>query len=510
MGENVPLPTGRITVRVSGAPAIRGLALDGSDRAAGPLLAPGAAGAVPGVVDITHDTVTLDPAAMPPAVQRLLVIAAVASTGTPMVGEILTGVTGPAGEVADYACTAPGIVRSLVLVEVYRRGTEWKLRAVGQGFAGGLPELLAHHGARPADVTAAATPMPAAQPAASAGSAEPPAPMLPPGTTPADRQVRVLQGVFQDAARSTAGFRSSMDFARTRRDRELEELLADPRMRDPQDPARLEVDRRYDDLVMQATSSHMRDIDQLRTELAELDPQLPPQLAPWGGRSWQEPPGARPDGGMRVGELTLEEAPELRVPLVVPLPLYRPLHVDGPDEAALMMTLGLIIRLLAGSPPGGTRVQLCDAEGSLSTALAGGPIRPVLAGTPASDEDGMLAVLRRLEQRADLFDMARDAGAADALPPDVWTGRVLLVLSDLFPGTTADQALLDRVLRPGSGVSLLMVGRVHPPESLHALRLPATDGGSLTDGWVGLEWSFRPDPGPGDPELAATLLRRLA
>lgn len=35
---------------------------------------------------------------------------------------------------------------AMILGEVYRHGAEWKFRAVGQGFKGGLGPLAAHFG----------------------------------------------------------------------------------------------------------------------------------------------------------------------------------------------------------------------------------------------------------------------------------------------------------------------------------------------------------------------------
>jgi tellurium resistance protein TerD len=35
---------------------------------------------------------------------------------------------------------------ALIFGEVYRNGTEWKFKAVGQGFAGGLAALAREHG----------------------------------------------------------------------------------------------------------------------------------------------------------------------------------------------------------------------------------------------------------------------------------------------------------------------------------------------------------------------------
>ena len=36
--------------------------------------------------------------------------------------------------------------KALILGEIYRRAGEWKFKAVGQGFSGGLPALAEHYG----------------------------------------------------------------------------------------------------------------------------------------------------------------------------------------------------------------------------------------------------------------------------------------------------------------------------------------------------------------------------
>jgi hypothetical protein len=66
------------------------------------------------------------------------------------------------------AGTAGRSEAALILGELYRRGGEWKFRAVGQGFAGGLGPLARHFGVdveQSAPPPVAAVPQPTAQPA---------------------------------------------------------------------------------------------------------------------------------------------------------------------------------------------------------------------------------------------------------------------------------------------------------------------------------------------------------
>jgi tellurium resistance protein TerD len=50
-------------------------------------------------------------------------------------------------ELARYDLTEDSSTETaLIFGELYRHGSDWKFRAVGQGFAGGLGPLAAHHG----------------------------------------------------------------------------------------------------------------------------------------------------------------------------------------------------------------------------------------------------------------------------------------------------------------------------------------------------------------------------
>ncbi|MEW3821624.1 TerD family protein, partial [Pseudomonas aeruginosa] len=49
-------------------------------------------------------------------------------------------------EVASYTITGLDLESAVVALELYRRQGAWKVRAVGQGYAGGLAELFADQG----------------------------------------------------------------------------------------------------------------------------------------------------------------------------------------------------------------------------------------------------------------------------------------------------------------------------------------------------------------------------
>ncbi|MCH5641269.1 MULTISPECIES: TerD family protein [unclassified Gordonia (in: high G+C Gram-positive bacteria)] len=65
----------------------------------------------------------------------------------------------------------------VITVELYRRGSDWKVRAVGQGYAGGFADLVRDHGVSVDDQPAAPTPPPA-PPAYTPPQPPPPAPEI--------------------------------------------------------------------------------------------------------------------------------------------------------------------------------------------------------------------------------------------------------------------------------------------------------------------------------------------
>lgn len=74
----------------------------------------------------------------------------------------------------------------VVAVEIYRRGSDWKVRAIGQGYAGGFADLVRDHGVSVDDEPASAPPPPP-PPAAPAYTPPPPPPPAynqPPAYTP--------------------------------------------------------------------------------------------------------------------------------------------------------------------------------------------------------------------------------------------------------------------------------------------------------------------------------------
>ncbi|MGI8592570.1 MAG: TerD family protein [Nakamurella sp.] len=71
----------------------------------------------------------------------------------------------------------------VIVVEVYRRGTDWKIRAVGQGYAGGLADLITDHGVSVDDASTSA-PTPSAPPSVAAQPVAPAVPRRPVASPP--------------------------------------------------------------------------------------------------------------------------------------------------------------------------------------------------------------------------------------------------------------------------------------------------------------------------------------
>lgn len=195
-GANAPLPAAQtVTVRLaaaSGHADLIALLLDANGRADGdngvvlfsqPVSAGGAVS-----LDLATDTVTVSLASLPAAVERVLIVAqADGSTDVTHCGTLTATVSADGAPAAEAAFSALPAVATLQLVELYRRGGQWKVRALGDGYAGGLAKLLTVHGV---DVTDAPAPTPPAPPAAAPAVAKPsferPAPPTAPAAPPVD------------------------------------------------------------------------------------------------------------------------------------------------------------------------------------------------------------------------------------------------------------------------------------------------------------------------------------
>ncbi|WP_019069209.1 CAP domain-containing protein [Streptomyces hokutonensis] len=166
-GGNLPLPGGAMTLRVPGPFDVSALITDESGKVGGDAdfvfyNQPTVTGA-----RLQGDTLTVDPARLRAGAARVTVVVSPADPGTPL-GRLPV----PTLHVADagsrplarFTPARPQRETVLLLAELYRRGTGWKLRALGQGYADGLAGIARDFGVDIVEDTAPApTPVGAAR-----------------------------------------------------------------------------------------------------------------------------------------------------------------------------------------------------------------------------------------------------------------------------------------------------------------------------------------------------------
>ncbi|USQ87678.1 TerD family protein [Streptomyces phaeoluteigriseus] len=662
-GQNHPLSEARLEIRVSaGTPVVAAATLsDESGRIHGVewVAHPGAP-VLPGL-EVSRQAaadhrLAVDLDAVAEVVHRVSVLLALPTgVGGPVAfGSLaapVVAVTGLDGsEVAGFTLTGLGPESAVVALELYRRQGAWKVRAVGQGYAGGLADLLTDQGlaqahqlasgineavaqglarsvpappSRTADgdrsrqaaastlgpdqggsayggqgTQGASDPYPgpqgnqAPQSAADAmashptgpgglsattqpgtpaapgtggpvdyshprrrNTAPPPPPASPPaepgrpaqpvagdatGWSMEERLYNQVWGMFEDLARATAAYRSAVDFADTRMDRELDEVLSDPRSRigGQGDAARESARAKHAQLVDQARQVLDRDLAQLAAEAEVVEPALPPAYARWDNPAWHayRVPMEMPMA-LRLGDLHLPESDSLRIPMLIRLPLERGLWIDSgrtgaPDGSfldshelrrlALDSAVAHTARLLAVHPADEFTVHVVDPAGSGAQAFAPLVRSGVLAAPPAVGAAGVADLLTRLTEHVDLVQMAVRGGAADSLPPDFDTAQQLLVVND-FPHGFDDRAVTRlRYLAdegPAVGVHLMMVadredaagyGPLLDPLWRGLMRLTPVPDDHLADPWVGHAWTYEPALLPPGSQVLQQVLAQVA
>ncbi|MFE7464453.1 TerD family protein [Streptomyces sp. NPDC057499] len=624
-GQNHTLPQTRLEIRVSaGTPVVAGATLgdeSGTVRGTEWIAHPGSP-QLPGL-EVSKQAaadhrLAVDLDALPPSVHRVTVLLALptGSGGPSRFGAVaapfvaVTGLDG--GEIATFTLTGLDTESAVAALELYRRQGAWKVRAVGQGYAGGLDAMLADQGLPGAAELArsiqeavtramarsvapppprtpdtgrggpgtgpvpaqggqrppAQPPEPLTEPATPPGgtisyahprrqtSAPPPPPPTAPPAEPGsparpvagdatgwsmdERLYNQIWGMFEDLARTTAAYRSAVDFAESRMEQELDRTLSDPRSRigGAGDRARAEARARHDELTARAREALDRDLAQLAAESDVVEPALPAAFARWDNPVWHayrvpmEIPMA-----LRIGDLHLPEKPDLNIPLLVRLPLERGLWIDSgrtSSEAAalldgdrlrgLAMENAVLIaaRLLAVYPADEFSVHVIDPAGTAAGTLAPLVRSGALAGPPAAGAAGVSSVLAHLTRRVDLVQMAIRARAADSLPPDVDPGEQLLIVND-FPHGFDDRAVTQlRYLAdegPAVGVHLMMVadredaagyGPVLDPLWRSLLRITPVPDDHLADPWVGHAWTYEPPRIPPGSQVLEQVLAQVA
>lgn len=207
-GSNIPLSTAHVAVDVA-APVrldVSGLLLtaDGKVRSDDDFIfynqptGPGVTYRSGG--GTAPDAIVVDTAAVPAEIEKIVVTASPDAQGQTFQGVEPTATvrdaSGGGAELASFTPPQLSAETALVIVEIYRRGDAWKVRAVGQGYANGLAGIATDFGVsveEPAAQTAAQTaavaaPVPPSAPvtpsapasSSSAAPVQPPAPPAPP------------------------------------------------------------------------------------------------------------------------------------------------------------------------------------------------------------------------------------------------------------------------------------------------------------------------------------------
>ncbi|MFF4533495.1 CAP domain-containing protein [Streptomyces sp. NPDC001407] len=148
-GGNTPLPHGPVSLRVSGPFDLSALITDDTGKVTGDgdfvfYNQPSAPGAR------LHDGgLTVEPARLRAGASRVTLVVSPATPGTPL-GRLpapaLSVTDGGQGVLARFTPPRPTRETVLLLAEIYRRGGEWKLRALGQGYADGLAGIARDFG----------------------------------------------------------------------------------------------------------------------------------------------------------------------------------------------------------------------------------------------------------------------------------------------------------------------------------------------------------------------------
>ncbi|WP_330350162.1 TerD family protein [Streptomyces sp. NBC_00582] len=185
-GSNIPLPASRVAVDVA-APVrldVSGLLLtgDGKVRSDDDFIFYNQPNG-PGVTyrsggGTSPDAITVDTAAVPPGIEKIVVTASPDAAGQTFQGIEPTATIRNADDGSVLATFTPpqlGTETALVVVEIYLRNGAWKARAVGQGYANGLAGIATDFG-----VTVEEPAAPAPAPAPVAPAAAPPMPQAPP------------------------------------------------------------------------------------------------------------------------------------------------------------------------------------------------------------------------------------------------------------------------------------------------------------------------------------------
>jgi hypothetical protein len=562
-GQNLPLTTSQVEITLDApCPVAVAAVLVGADlrvRSDADVLLDGSR--VTGV-GVAGRTVTVDLAAVPADVDRVLLGLTLEGGGFARFGAVAAPTASVRTAGAEYArFTISGLdtEKALQTVEVYRRQGAWKVRAVGQGYDTGFEGFLSDAGVRSraalVDRARAVVAGPVA-PAHTAATTTPPGslPMAAPsaetlaeaarleGRRVVEKKYEDIWSIFEDAARSAAAYHSTAAYAEQRLDKDLENILGDPsaRVSAAGQAAQAQARGKYQEMVDQAQAKLDRDSGHLEGELAGLEASLPPALARWDSPAWAAwTAPVDTEIGVRLGDLHTSHRPGLRIPMVVRLPYERGLWIDsaarGVEDAdvgdpagvkakAAEMAVALTARIMSAFPAGDMKLQIIDPEGKGTAAAPFAPLGAVglFNGPAATNAAEVTALLTRLVDRVELARMAIESGLTDDLPAHIDFARQLLVVHD-FPFAFDDRAAgqLRHLVEEGPrvGVHVMVVGSRRDAESFgplldplwrSMLRLTPVPEDHIGDPWVQLNWTFTPDLPAGGAAATSTLLSWLA
>ena len=392
----------------------------------------------------------------------------------------------------------------------------------------------------PGRQTTAPPPPPPTAPPAQPGQPAQPVAGDATGWSMEERLYNQVWGMFEDLARTTAAYRSAVDFAESRMEQELDKVLADPRSRigGQGDAAREAARAKHAQLVDQARAALDRDLAQLAAEAEVVEPALPPAYARWDNPVWHG----------------------YRVPMEIPMALrLGDLHLPESDGCASRCWSGCRWSAACGStaaaPARRRLVRRLRRAAPPRAGHGGGARRPAARRLPA----GRVHRARHRPGRA-RRGRAGAAGAARVCsrprpPPaprvsrtswrgspsaSTWcrwrcaaarptrcrpgfdTAEQLLIVND-FPHGFDDRAVTQlRYLAdegPAVGVHLMMVadredaaayGPLLDPLWRSLLRLTPVPDDHLADPWVGHAWTYEPSLVPPGSQVLQQVLAQVA
>lgn len=461
---------------------------------------------------------------------------------------------------AGVAMTLTGPAHPAQLLwEIYRRpDTErWRVRALGQGYAGGLEQLLTAHGivvdggtgdidgtgdddavaeinplAGPnavAEINSLAGPnafaasAPTRGETAPSGESEAGPVVLPPfePLSPDDHMAGIdrIQAIFEDVARAVQTYCDTVNFAADQGAAQSEAAVADPALRNSPEGerARAEIARVNDELIGAAIARITEDWAYLSAELEQLETHLPRAMAGWDAPRWRK--SIAEDSmmaGVRVGRLSPEIAfplpVEVRVPEVSLTSGGRFVFLNcGAESPAVVgaMRAQAVRRVVRHVKFGPVRTHV------ISVAKGTGTVAEGLEGLPGlvihRDVDSALAELERVAHESDLTREAAKNNMLDAISPSIPRH---IILDNLPFGWGEDElARLAPLLEASIWPITMSVdwGEEKWPTALRDVIGDSKVFGPsarLIDRWVGIRWAVEFDT--LSAEAASQLYAQLA